>query len=209
MLLCCSDALMLLLLGFKGGEEFPRVCGAGDLLVVKQLLCSSDAGREGQWRMVDLRIFRCTGFEPFQDTGGHVCHGGPITAAGWLYPPQRYTSGAGTVLQVLTSSLTVEQQAHNLTVASLFSTCSSCISTSRQEKGEHSAHCFLSVSDVLKLQFAESAVPEALSEMIHDLQGGSDPHDLCSIKIASNLIVSLLLGGGWQVCHRPEDHPRL
>lgn len=62
------------------------------------------------------------------------------------------------------------------------------------------------VSDVLKLQFAESAVPEALSEMIHDLQGGSDPHDLCSIKIASNLIVSLLLGGGWRVCHRPEDH---
>ncbi|XP_029687862.1 rap1 GTPase-GDP dissociation stimulator 1-like [Takifugu rubripes] len=52
----------------------------------------------------------------------------------------------------------------------------------------------LSESDVLKLQFSESAVPEALSEMIQDLQGGSDPHDLCSIKIASNLIVSLLLG---------------
>lgn len=31
--------------------------------------------------------------------------------------------------------------------------------------------------------------------MIRGLQGGSDPHDLCSIKIASNLIVSLLLGG--------------
>ncbi|KAM9848081.1 rap1 GTPase-GDP dissociation stimulator 1 [Aulostomus maculatus] len=52
----------------------------------------------------------------------------------------------------------------------------------------------LGESDTLKLQFAESKVPEALSEMIWGLQGGSDPHDLCSIKIASNLIVSLLLG---------------
>ncbi|XP_058507975.1 rap1 GTPase-GDP dissociation stimulator 1 [Solea solea] len=52
----------------------------------------------------------------------------------------------------------------------------------------------LGESDALKLQFAESGVPEALSAMIWDLQGGSDPHDLCSIKIASNLIVSLLLG---------------
>ncbi|XP_034408252.1 rap1 GTPase-GDP dissociation stimulator 1, partial [Cyclopterus lumpus] len=52
----------------------------------------------------------------------------------------------------------------------------------------------LGESDTLKLQFAESGVPEALSAMIQGLQGGSDPHDLCSIKIASNLIVSLLLG---------------
>ncbi|KAM8852521.1 rap1 GTPase-GDP dissociation stimulator 1-B [Synchiropus picturatus] len=52
----------------------------------------------------------------------------------------------------------------------------------------------LGESDVLKLQFAESGIPEALSDMIRALQGGSDPHDLCSIKIASNLIVSLLLG---------------
>ncbi|XP_034040967.1 rap1 GTPase-GDP dissociation stimulator 1 isoform X1 [Thalassophryne amazonica] len=52
----------------------------------------------------------------------------------------------------------------------------------------------LAENDTLKLQFAESGVPEALSEMIEGLQGGSDPHDLCSIKIASNLIVSLLLG---------------
>ncbi|KAF3708506.1 Rap1 GTPase-GDP dissociation stimulator 1 [Channa argus] len=52
----------------------------------------------------------------------------------------------------------------------------------------------LGESDTLKLQFAESGVPEALSEMIRGLRGGSDPHDLCSIKIASNLIVSLLLG---------------
>ncbi|KAG7214369.1 hypothetical protein INR49_023080 [Caranx melampygus] len=52
----------------------------------------------------------------------------------------------------------------------------------------------LGESDALKLQFAESGVPEALSEMIRGLQGGFDPHDLCSIKIASNLIVSLLLG---------------
>lgn len=52
----------------------------------------------------------------------------------------------------------------------------------------------LGESDTLKLQFAETGVPEALSQMIWALQGGSDPHDLCSIKIASNLIVSLLLG---------------
>ncbi|KAM3849637.1 rap1 GTPase-GDP dissociation stimulator 1-like, partial [Diretmus argenteus] len=52
----------------------------------------------------------------------------------------------------------------------------------------------LGENDTLKLQFVESGVPEALSEMIRELQGGSDPHDLCSIKIASNLIVSLLLG---------------
>ncbi|XP_041646009.1 rap1 GTPase-GDP dissociation stimulator 1 [Cheilinus undulatus] len=52
----------------------------------------------------------------------------------------------------------------------------------------------LGESDALKLQFVESGVPEALSEMIQTLQGGSDAHDLCSIKIASNLIVSLLLG---------------
>ena len=50
-------------------------------------------------------------------------------------------------------------------------------------------------SDALKLQFVEAGVPEALSEMIRKLQGDSDPHDLCSIKIASNLIVTLLLGG--------------
>lgn len=49
--------------------------------------------------------------------------------------------------------------------------------------------------DALKLQFVETGVPEALSEMIRTLQGGSDTHDLCSIKVASNLIVTLLLGG--------------
>lgn len=55
--------------------------------------------------------------------------------------------------------------------------------------------CCAFPSDALKLQFAESGVPEALSEMIRSLQGGDDPHDFCSMKIASNLIVSLLLGG--------------
>lgn len=49
--------------------------------------------------------------------------------------------------------------------------------------------------DALKLQFVEAGVPEALSEMIRTLQGVSDTHDLCSIKVASNLIVTLLLGG--------------
>ncbi|XP_015203333.1 rap1 GTPase-GDP dissociation stimulator 1 [Lepisosteus oculatus] len=52
----------------------------------------------------------------------------------------------------------------------------------------------LGENDLLKLQFVDAGVPQALSEMIQGLQGGSDPHDLCSIKIASNLIVSLLLG---------------
>ncbi|XP_062851337.1 rap1 GTPase-GDP dissociation stimulator 1-B [Trichomycterus rosablanca] len=52
----------------------------------------------------------------------------------------------------------------------------------------------LGESDALKLQFVEGGVPEALAEMIQELQGDSDPHDLCSIKIASNLIVTLLLG---------------
>lgn len=60
--------------------------------------------------------------------------------------------------------------------------------------------CFTVPPDTLKLQFAESGVPEALSEMVHSLQGGSNPHDLCSIKIASNLIVSLLLGGEYCEC---------
>ncbi|XP_048858775.1 rap1 GTPase-GDP dissociation stimulator 1 isoform X2 [Brienomyrus brachyistius] len=52
----------------------------------------------------------------------------------------------------------------------------------------------LGESDMLKLQFVESGVPQALSEMIRGMHGGADSHDLCSIKIASNLIVSLLLG---------------
>ncbi|XP_042592679.1 rap1 GTPase-GDP dissociation stimulator 1 isoform X1 [Cyprinus carpio] len=52
----------------------------------------------------------------------------------------------------------------------------------------------LGESDALKLQFVDAGVPEALSEMIRTLQGGSDTYDLCSIKVASNLIVTLLLG---------------
>lgn len=65
------------------------------------------------------------------------------------------------------------------------------------------------VPDVLKLQFTECGMPEVLSEMIHDLQGGSHPHDLCSIKIASNLIVSLLLGGERSSSRLAEEHLRL
>ncbi|TSK22610.1 Rap1 GTPase-GDP dissociation stimulator 1 [Bagarius yarrelli] len=61
----------------------------------------------------------------------------------------------------------------------------------------------LGESDALKLQFVEGGVPEALSEMIRGLQGDSNPHDLCSIKIASNLIVTLLLGDeSMQKCFR-------
>ncbi|XP_019737805.1 rap1 GTPase-GDP dissociation stimulator 1 [Hippocampus comes] len=52
----------------------------------------------------------------------------------------------------------------------------------------------LAENDILKFQFVESGVPEALSELIRGLQGCSDPATLCSVKIASNLIVSLLLG---------------
>ncbi|XP_057703407.1 rap1 GTPase-GDP dissociation stimulator 1-B [Corythoichthys intestinalis] len=52
----------------------------------------------------------------------------------------------------------------------------------------------LAENEMLKSQFVESGVPEELSELIRGLQGCSDPQTLCSIKIASNLIVSLLLG---------------
>lgn len=41
--------------------------------------------------------------------------------------------------------------------------------------------------------------------MVQELQGGCHPHDLCSIKIASNLIVSLLLGGE---CSRAPQSPQ-
>uniref|UniRef100_A0A8C7XTD5 Si:dkey-191g9.5 n=1 Tax=Oryzias sinensis TaxID=183150 RepID=A0A8C7XTD5_9TELE len=67
----------------------------------------------------------------------------------------------------------------------------------------------LGESDALKLQFAESGVPEALSEMIRSLQGADDPHDFCSMKIASNLIVSLLLGGECRFIHERLCFPRL
>ncbi|XP_039623960.1 rap1 GTPase-GDP dissociation stimulator 1 isoform X2 [Polypterus senegalus] len=56
----------------------------------------------------------------------------------------------------------------------------------------------LSENDVLKLQFVDSGVPEALTEMIKRLQEQSkdlpEAPDLCSIRSASKVLVTLLLG---------------
>uniref|UniRef100_A0A8C4X965 Si:dkey-191g9.5 n=1 Tax=Erpetoichthys calabaricus TaxID=27687 RepID=A0A8C4X965_ERPCA len=56
----------------------------------------------------------------------------------------------------------------------------------------------LSENDVLKLQFVDSGVPEALTEMIKRLQKQSkdspEAPDLCSISSASKVLVTLLLG---------------
>uniref|UniRef100_A0A8C4SB27 Si:dkey-191g9.5 n=1 Tax=Erpetoichthys calabaricus TaxID=27687 RepID=A0A8C4SB27_ERPCA len=54
------------------------------------------------------------------------------------------------------------------------------------------------LADVLKLQFVDSGVPEALTEMIKRLQKQSkdspEAPDLCSISSASKVLVTLLLG---------------
>uniref|UniRef100_A0A674IFG0 Rap1 GTPase-GDP dissociation stimulator 1 n=1 Tax=Terrapene triunguis TaxID=2587831 RepID=A0A674IFG0_9SAUR len=52
----------------------------------------------------------------------------------------------------------------------------------------------LAENDALKVQMVEAGVHEALSEILLRLQGSSQAEDLCSVKAASNLIVSLLLG---------------
>uniref|UniRef100_A0A8C3FIN4 Rap1 GTPase-GDP dissociation stimulator 1 n=1 Tax=Chrysemys picta bellii TaxID=8478 RepID=A0A8C3FIN4_CHRPI len=54
----------------------------------------------------------------------------------------------------------------------------------------------LAENDALKVQMVEAGVHEALSEILLRLQGSSQAEDLCSVKAASNLIVSLLLGDG-------------
>uniref|UniRef100_A0A8C4YIG5 Uncharacterized protein n=1 Tax=Gopherus evgoodei TaxID=1825980 RepID=A0A8C4YIG5_9SAUR len=55
-------------------------------------------------------------------------------------------------------------------------------------------HVLLTSADALKVQMVEAGVHEALSEILLRLQGSSQAEDMCSVKAASNLIVSLLLG---------------
>ncbi|NXD92408.1 GDS1 protein, partial [Chaetorhynchus papuensis] len=53
----------------------------------------------------------------------------------------------------------------------------------------------LAENDALKVQLVEAGVPEALSEILLRLHGSSQAEDTCIVKAASDLIVSLLLGG--------------
>nr|XP_006129978.1 rap1 GTPase-GDP dissociation stimulator 1-like [Pelodiscus sinensis] len=52
----------------------------------------------------------------------------------------------------------------------------------------------LAEHDALKVQMVEAGVHEALSEILLRLQGSSRAEDTCTMKAASDLIVSLLLG---------------
>ncbi|XP_015272936.1 PREDICTED: rap1 GTPase-GDP dissociation stimulator 1-like, partial [Gekko japonicus] len=52
----------------------------------------------------------------------------------------------------------------------------------------------LAENDALKLQLAEAGIQDAVSEILSRLQDSSKPEDMCSLKAASDLIVSLLLG---------------
>ncbi|NXN72691.1 GDS1 protein, partial [Himantopus himantopus] len=53
----------------------------------------------------------------------------------------------------------------------------------------------LAENDALKVQLVEAGVQEVLSEILLRLQGSSQAEDTCILKAASDLIVSLLLGG--------------
>ncbi|NXP35677.1 GDS1 protein, partial [Leiothrix lutea] len=53
----------------------------------------------------------------------------------------------------------------------------------------------LAENDALKVQLVDAGVPEVLSEILLRLQGSSQAEDMCIVKAASDLIVSLLLGG--------------
>ncbi|NWT49791.1 GDS1 protein, partial [Erythrocercus mccallii] len=53
----------------------------------------------------------------------------------------------------------------------------------------------LAENDTLKVQLVDAGVPEVLSEILLRLQGSSQAEDTCIVKAASDLIVSLLLGG--------------
>ncbi|NWV44500.1 GDS1 protein, partial [Grantiella picta] len=53
----------------------------------------------------------------------------------------------------------------------------------------------LAENDALKVQLVEAGVPEVLSEILLRLKGSSQAEDTCIVKAASDLIVSLLLGG--------------
>nr|XP_060624996.1 rap1 GTPase-GDP dissociation stimulator 1-like [Anolis sagrei ordinatus] len=52
----------------------------------------------------------------------------------------------------------------------------------------------LAENDTLKLQLVEAGIQEAVAEILKRLQDSSKPEDMCSLKAASDLIVSLLLG---------------
>ncbi|XP_066180268.1 LOW QUALITY PROTEIN: rap1 GTPase-GDP dissociation stimulator 1-like [Sylvia atricapilla] len=54
----------------------------------------------------------------------------------------------------------------------------------------------LAENDALKVQLVDADVPEVLSEILLRLQGSSQAEDMCIVKAASDLIVSLLLGDG-------------
>ncbi|XP_077206936.1 rap1 GTPase-GDP dissociation stimulator 1-like isoform X4 [Paroedura picta] len=54
----------------------------------------------------------------------------------------------------------------------------------------------LAENDALKLQLAEAGIQDAVTELLLRLQDSSKPEDMCSLKAASDLIVSLLLGDG-------------
>ncbi|NWH61241.1 GDS1 protein, partial [Geococcyx californianus] len=53
----------------------------------------------------------------------------------------------------------------------------------------------LAENDALKVQLVEAGVQEVLSEILLRLRGSSQAEDTCIVKAASDLIVSLLLGG--------------
>ncbi|NXT66379.1 GDS1 protein, partial [Chaetops frenatus] len=53
----------------------------------------------------------------------------------------------------------------------------------------------LAENDALKVQLVDAGVPEVLSEILLRLHGSSQAEDTCIVKAASDLIVSLLLGG--------------
>ncbi|NXR69833.1 GDS1 protein, partial [Rhadina sibilatrix] len=53
----------------------------------------------------------------------------------------------------------------------------------------------LAEHNALKVQLVDAGVPEVLSEILLRLQGCSQAEDTCIVKAASDLIVSLLLGG--------------
>ncbi|XP_034994309.1 rap1 GTPase-GDP dissociation stimulator 1-like [Zootoca vivipara] len=52
----------------------------------------------------------------------------------------------------------------------------------------------LAENDALKSQLVEAGIQEAIVEILLRLQDSSKPEDVCSLKAASDLIVSLLLG---------------
>lgn len=91
----------------------PWVCGAVDL-VVKQLLCNSDAGREGgQWKLVALKTFWCTGLKPFSLCRTNMGGGPPplekipvIVGPRYMWPRVLLRSVAGKMLSRLGGTVT-------------------------------------------------------------------------------------------------------